>query len=283
MFFFFFTENMHESPNLRVRDSTLLSHVGSKTLVLLMSRLAKTLSIITSARTMAAHMWVRSLPFQPQISGKYEPVEGREANGQGVWRQVSGPGWLYNSNESVWFVTVHEHCVGHTGGIIGALAPYGAPEQCAWKRWSGPVGGWVPDPDVEVTATAEDGLRIESEKAQLMETRIASAPASLVLNVPHGNLSGTYRFVGRVLNAQPVWEHEEGTGLLFADSFNFWRLADGEAGLEEGSGVVQSADISPITWPSAVAEWKGKAVGGESDKCVPGEWLLDSRIQISAL
>jgi hypothetical protein len=236
----------------------------------------------------ATSMWVKSLPVQPQLTGRYELLPGRDANGQAVWRQSVGPGWIYSSQEGIWFVTVHEHCVGKTGGIIGGLAAHGGkpPQDWKdWKRWGGPVSGWVsPDTSVVLTASAEEGAQIEAEKAKSQEERLASLPASLVLQSPsHAQLSGTYQCSsGRIHNSQPLWCQTGGSGLLFADSFGFWRIADGEAGLEEGSGVIQSADISPTAWPQTVLEWKRKSEGGESETCVPGEWVADSNISISA-
>merc|ERR1712032_236979 len=143
--------------------------------------------------------------------------------------------------------------------------------------------GVAPDVTVVLTASADEGAQIEVEKAKSHEERLASLPASLVLQSRlHAQLNGTYQCSsGRMHNSQPVWRQTSGSGLLFADSFGSWRVADGEAGLEEGSGVIQSADISPTAWPQTVSEWKRKSEGGESETCVPGEWVADANISIS--
>mmetsp|Transcript_23312 Transcript_23312/g.73393 ORF Transcript_23312/g.73393 Transcript_23312/m.73393 type:complete len:239 (+) Transcript_23312:646-1362(+) len=237
-----------------------------------------------------AAMWVRSLPFQPQLTGRYDRLEGREANAQPVWRQAGGPGWIYSSTEGVWFVTVHEHCVGKTGGIIGGLKEHGgAPPQdmAEWKRWGGPVAGWLPDEAVALTASQEQGEQWEAEKAKAMEGRHAQAPQALALQAPAASpeLAGRYVLAaGRSFNAQPLWKQEAGPCWLYADSFGFWRFTDNETKMEEGGSFIQSSDLAaPSLWPQEVTEWKRDGGGCGCDGGEkPAEWVLDPDIAVTA-
>lgn len=235
-------------------------------------------------------MWVKSLPHQPQVTGRYGLVDGRSASGQPVWRQEGGPGWLYSSTEGVWFVTVHEFCVGKTGGIIGCLEEHkGSPPQDmkSWKRWGGPNDGWTPDESVAVTGDAEVGAQWETAKAQQLELRFADVPQAFTLTSPgaHSALAGKYHIVaGQTSNSQPLWRQDGGSGWLYADSFGFWRFTDDEAKISEAGSVIQSADIlAPSQWPHEIKEWKrdggGCGCDGGDNKA---EWELDTQISVSA-
>ena len=230
---------------------------------------------------LAAALWVRSLK-QPQLCGRFDRVADRISNDLPVWKQTAGPGWIYSSKENLWFVTVHEACVGETGGIIGALepnhrksddgdAPPTPPQDTTlWKRWDGPVLGWnesLSPGDVTITASEETGRQWEEEFTKFQQERFVTKPEKLEVIGPDSmmeELKGVFELrTTTTFCAQPVYQNDQGSR-MYGDAFGFWRVALAGDALENAGppGLIQSNDIvAPTQWPDQVSEWMTDGAG----------------------
>lgn len=247
-------------------------------------------------------LWVRSLA-QPQICGQFDLVR------ENVWKQAVGPGWIYNSRESLWFVTVHESCVGDTGGIIGALdGEKASPVDVKnWKRWDGPVQGWnerLDDGEVAVTGEPATGQEWEKEFHHIQKTRVAQAPEKLEVldstpasdsrTVP-SELLGVYsKLPSTMFCSQPVYENKMigggSGGRIYGDAFGFWRIGRTEDVLDTAGppGLVQSSDtLAPTAWPHEITSWMTDGAGCGCDKSTSegeeepvAEWAVNQHLSV---
>jgi len=240
----------------------------------------------------AKTIWAWSMPTQPQVTGKYSMLD-RTENGQPVWRQDDGPGWLYLSNMNIWWVTPHEECVGKTGGIIGGIEVYNGTMPQDWEQWQRydfDSQTFIKDFAIVFSADENMGRTWEAEKEKWQNDRAATLMDRLELRAPEGfaKILGPYeRVTARNHNSQPVWRQSNGPGWLYGDCFGHWHVADDESKLEFGIPTIKSTKMAaPFLWPHEVTEWSRDGGGcgcSDAPADAPKEWTLDNDITFNAL
>jgi len=232
-------------------------------------------------------LWVIT-PSKPELQGEYAQLLGWVANGEPIWRHVSGHSCLFSCTAGRWMVTDHYSKIEMNQGQVRTVDPHyeKLPHQCS--RWMyGESSNWIADAQGLTTviadkASAQRRLQQQEQqssgKKQHASLRAVQAPTTLWLAAPpKPALQGEYcRVQDRVENGQPVWRHVQGNGWLFSSASKHWMFCSKEPGADKNPGQLKSAMPHQGKWPQDVKEWKYARSSG-------GAWASDSvkQVQVS--
>lgn len=159
-----------------------------------------------------------------EAAGEYHLVPHEFANGQPIWRKVVAGKkelFIYSSPSGMWHVgndnVRYEESFNCDFGLAfypekhaGAF-PH-AHKPCRWNTYenfeSAEYGGWVADPNFNITAGPNSEARAQAQEEQRAASQARDAPWVLQLRSPSRvqELSGEYHLLpGEIVNGQPLW------------------------------------------------------------------------------
>jgi hypothetical protein len=192
--------------------------------------------------------------------GVYEPVEGKEMNGRGVWQALGGMDsflYYYSSNKQ-WMVSSRESMEAGNGSCVMATNSTASTPDQITEQWTVAKGtGWQTAPKlrVRVCSSVEKHAaeqRVEQEQTQALEQ--AQQSRQLVfegLADDTFHLTGAYQLMeGEVVNGRAVWQKQGGTQELYLyHSKNSRWLVSTRENMEKGEAVgfvfVATAALTP--------------------------------------
>lgn len=221
-------------------------------------------------------IWVLA-PCKPAVEGQYDRVDGQLVNGDAVWRQVEGDGWLFCSFDGRWTVSDGPQEVDRDVGLLRTADPHYSklPHECSRWMYREELGTWASDNDGQVLVTnvrarVERRLQRRTERSTRLalaaQRRAAKAPRTLwVVAPPRPALQGTYNMEdSEHMNGYPVWKQQGGKGYLFSSEKDQWIISgDAPNRIRQKSQMqLRTSSTHAGKMPNEVTSWKYTESGG---------------------
>lgn len=232
-------------------------------------RLVAELPAATPRVTIPLRLWLVA-PERPSLQGAYARLPDIVANGEAIWRQLSGDGWLFSCTSGFWMVADHRDKVERNLAQLRTVDRHyeKLPHECTRWMYGDDSRQWTADASSLVLLTpdrecAEHRIRQQEQRVLAREAqacrRAACAPGALWLAAPpRPFLQGEYcKVQGRLERGQPVWRQVGGEGWMLASaSGDHWIIATEEPGAQAGMPQIRSSVSHGGKWPHEVEGWK---------------------------
>mmetsp|Transcript_69723 Transcript_69723/g.204064 ORF Transcript_69723/g.204064 Transcript_69723/m.204064 type:complete len:467 (-) Transcript_69723:39-1439(-) len=207
-------------------------------------------------------------PSRPHLQGVYCRLPDALANGEPIWRQADGEGWLFSCSTGFWMVADAREKVERNLAQLRTVDRHYAklPHECPRWMYGEDSRTWVTDSEqlVFITPDRERALFAVKYQGEMAAGRAAeaarralTAPESLWLAAPPKPfLQGEYRKVeGWMEDDMPVWRHVTGEGCLMSSS-NHWVICEGIVEDVRRRAQIRSSQPHNDQWPEEVNMWK---------------------------
>eukprot|EP00931_Biecheleriopsis_adriatica_P056432 TRINITY_DN33431_c0_g1_i1.p1 TRINITY_DN33431_c0_g1~~TRINITY_DN33431_c0_g1_i1.p1 ORF type:complete len:855 (+),score=147.81 TRINITY_DN33431_c0_g1_i1:29-2593(+) len=217
-------------------------------------------------------LWLLA-PSRGGIQGEYALQKGRDKQGQPLWRQVVGSGWLFSTgSDGFWCFASNEADLVQKLGHIQSVEPHSgcfAHEVASWQYHDG--SAWHTDVSICVF-TSREAFDAAASAAVVEDYQICYSSLWL-LAPPYLALQGEYRKQeARHERGQPVWRQVGGDGWIFSTTKGRWFVTEGEAGIAVNGGVIATTTPHNGALPHEMQHWQ---------YFHDGTWHPDSSVFIS--
>mmetsp|Transcript_102196 Transcript_102196/g.284641 ORF Transcript_102196/g.284641 Transcript_102196/m.284641 type:complete len:484 (-) Transcript_102196:91-1542(-) len=210
------------------------------------------------------------LPHRAHLQGQYCLMPGAVANGEPLWRQADGPGWLFSCSTGFWMVADGRDKVERNLGQLRTIDRHYAklPHECHRWMYGEDSRNWVTETDGLTLVTADQDRALSMVHRQQEEAagqvaaafrRAASAPDTIWLAAPPKPfLQGEYRKAtghDSLHNDLPVWRQVNGSGCLASSSGHWVIYADNPEDVRSRPQIRSSVPHGGAL-PQEVSMWK---------------------------
>lgn len=207
-------------------------------------------------------------PHRPALQGMYCRLPDALANGEPIWQQADGEGWLFSCSTGFWMVADHRDKVERNLAQLRTVDRHYAklPHECYRWMYGEDSRNWVTDGEqmVFITPDRERALIMVKHQGEQAAGRVAEAARRAQLATeslwlaapPKPFLQGEYRKVpGWMEDDMPVWRQVHGEGCLLSNS-NHWVVCECNADDVRKRAQIRSSVPHGGQWPEEVSMWK---------------------------